>query len=170
MIQKNFFGTLVKSLALFAFAVALLGKSSPAEAGFCSFTGICPGEDSGSDPQEEDGYKPTTLRLCNRSSSKVFVAYTRNMGNKGWNSSGWYQVEAGKCKDQNIGTYNGDVYVYAEAGSASWGRSDASFCVHNTQGFSYPNSDKMACNSTGQKRVNMSRWSVSKGINTHNFN
>jgi len=159
MIRKKFFDTLVKSLTLSAFAIVLVGSPSR-------------GEDSGSDLQTFSSSSYTYFNLCNKSSKVIFAAYASATAGRGLVSTGWTSIKPGQCKNKSVSGKNSDVFVYAEENSygVKWKGNDASLCVHDTETFNYPNSDKMSCNAAGQKRVSMTRWSVSqKSPHTYDF-
>ncbi|NEP89818.1 MAG: DUF1036 domain-containing protein [Okeania sp. SIO2C2] len=91
---------------------------------------------------------------------------------KGFLSRGWYGIESGKCSkitiDQN---YQGNVYVYRNYNQCEheWGSGKYSFCINAVDKFTISESDKVSCSGSNQKRVSMSKFSVSPGTNIWNF-
>lgn len=151
MIRKKFFGTLTKSLTLSAFVVALVSSPSRGD----------------SDPQGFSTSR-TAFKFCNKSAKVIFAAYAFPFSG-GWASRGWTSMKPGQCsKYIVVSGIHRDVFVYAESNDGvRWYGNDGSFCVHETDDFSYSNSDKRSCNAAGQKRVSMTKWSASR--NTYNF-
>lgn len=131
-------------------------------------------ESQGHARQVRDQKSTSSLNFCNRTSNQtVYAAYLSFDAPNGWQSHGWYSVEMGKCRQVSIGrSYNGDIFVYGEVnqGNSTWGRGDTSFCVHRTQAFTVPNSDRSACTANEYKKVSGSKFSIETGINTWNFN
>lgn len=115
----------------------------------------------------------SVLTLCNDNSDrKIFASLLRSMGGStGWQSIGWYGVEAGKCRAIEMGTYDGKVYVHAkdEFNETSWGEGNQVYCIHATEAFKIDNADTSACNGTGQVKVKSDEVAVAEGNATHTF-
>jgi uncharacterized membrane protein len=115
------------------------------------------------------------LNLCNNTTDKVLEASYATNVNSLWPSAGWTAMNPGKCTLVDLGTYTGNVYVYAEwnQGQMFWGGTTSfNFCVHRTQNFSIADSTNVsACNSnTLQKMVPGIPGTVGIGPTTFNFN
>lgn len=111
----------------------------------------------------------TSLNFCNQTNNPIYTSYVAYDQNNGWQSRGWYRVEAQQCRDVSLQReYRGNVYMYGEynQGEQYWGGNDASFCVHRTNRFDLPNADRSACNGRDWKRVSMRLFSVRPGQNT----
>ena len=113
----------------------------------------------------------TTLNLCNRNTDRgIFGAIMRQVVGAGWQSTGWYSAAAGQCTSVALGTYTGNVYVYAQDQyqQTSWGDGPASFCVNKTAAFSINNADTAPCTDPTLMKVNADEISVVDGTNTWN--
>lgn len=91
---------------------------------------------------------------------------------KGLLSQGWYPIQVEKCREIMVAqNYNGLVYVYGmyNIGEKEWGKGLRYFCVDIVNVFNIPDSDKVICNGNNQKRVPMTEFFVSPGINNYSF-
>jgi uncharacterized membrane protein len=173
--NKIVFGFLSGSVTLSTLLTLVFGLPLPARADFCDTivgSAICidPPEESGSDVQTGGNSSRAILNLCNSTSAPIYTAYVKYSSSKGWSSQGFYKVEVNRCRPIDLGSYRGDVYVYAQRGQQiSWGRNDAFFCINKTNAFDLPNSDMISCNGSELKRVGMSKQTVTAGQNTHSF-
>jgi uncharacterized membrane protein len=126
-------------------------------------------------PVARDAGKMTVLRLCNHSDTQqVLAAYawwdTRNRTNPGWTSEGWYGIERGQCIDLEVAeAFTGPVYIYGMAESGTWTGPDAKFCVDVTNSFEVRHSDQASCGAHPFRRVGMSKFQVSPGVNPWNY-
>lgn len=115
----------------------------------------------------------TTLHLCNENvDRKVYVAHLRQAGGgAGWQAVGWFGVDRSKCRDVEMGTYTGKIFVYAddEYHETSWGEGNTQFCVNRTNAFSINNADTAACTETQLKRVKSDEYTVVSGMNNITF-
>ncbi len=136
----------------------LLGRLDPT----CKGRIFNPNPDSGStiqvEPQTPRDQITSQIRFCNKTSNEtVYGAFSSFQGSSGWRSDGWYEVKPKLCKTINVGRgYQGDIYVFAQSDTSSWGKGDASFCVNKTESFSISNSDK-SCNGKDYKLVKMTK-------------
>jgi uncharacterized membrane protein len=120
----------------------------------------------------------TTLRMCNNSSypwvAAAYAFWDRRPGQVGWTSDGWWTIDRGECQQVTVhggpsgNAYTGDVYVYGEHNTVSWGGSDAKFCVQD-RSFTFTTSDEMNCSGGTRKKVGMDKYTVQPGTNTWNF-
>ncbi len=111
----------------------------------------------------------SVLSLCNHNTDRaVYSAHLKPKTGAGWQSSGWYKVEAGKCTDLNLGTYVGKVFLYAqdELNEATWGGGPVKFCVKQGAAFSFNNADTIPCTEAGQLKVASDEVSVAPGKTT----
>ncbi|MBD2025870.1 DUF1036 domain-containing protein [Leptolyngbya sp. FACHB-711] len=166
----------LNSLTVLALSAFLFGSQQPAKAGICDWLGICGSEESGSEtqspgPSRSAPASSTTLKLCNKTSSTIYSAYAHWAGNEGWKSQGWYTIQGNGCANLSLGSYSGDVYIYATAANGTYSGRDANFCIQRGSAFTIPSSDRSSCNGSGQTRVGMSRFRLNRGVaNTYNFN
>lgn len=109
----------------------------------------------------------SVLSLCNRNTDRVvYAAHMKQMGSgAGWQAVGWFKVPAGQCLDQNLKSYVGKVYLYAEDEfqESSWGEGSVRFCVKEGAAFSVNNADAVDCAAAGLKRVTSDAVSVQPG-------
>lgn len=123
------------------------------------------------DVNDDPPSKSTILNLCNNTTSNLYVARVQLSGNQGWKSEGWTQVSPKNCRAVNIGSYQGNVFIYAyNEQNGTYGGGDAYFCVNNTDGFDFANSDARNCTGGNLKKVGMTKWRVNPGTNRYNFN
>ncbi len=85
--------------------------------------------------------RPTKLRFCNNTPFEhIYAGFSfwddgSAMGRAGWSAKGWKKIKQGKCKTTSIPNdtygyaYSGDVYVFASAEGAWWGKNSPAMCV-----------------------------------------
>lgn len=118
--------------------------------------------------------KPTSLRLCNRSSRPmIYGAVAYWAGEEfGWTSEGWMRIPSGRCDNFDLGDdYSGAVYVYGSSDDGTeWNGRDSDFCVKAYESFDIENSDKLQCRSREYSIVGMVRQTIKPGrVNTYSF-
>lgn len=115
----------------------------------------------------------TTLHLCNENTDrKIYAAYLKQAGGgAGWQSVGWFGVDSGKCRDVEMGTYTGKVFLYAddEYHQTNWGEGETRFCVNQTNAFSINNADTVACTDATLKKVKSDEYTLVSGMNNVSF-
>lgn len=115
--------------------------------------------------------KNTYINFCNQTSYPIAFAVAYRDG-KVWHSKGWWMVNQGECNKVSVRqNYNDNIYVYGmyNQGEREWGRGQYSFCIDNINPFNISESDKVICNGNNQKRVPMTEFFVSPGINNYSF-
>jgi Protein of unknown function (DUF1036) len=132
-------------------------------------------------PPPGDGQQQTILRMCNVSNhATVNAAYaywdSETRGRQpGWTSVGWYTLPKGQCAALPIignstnETYLGYVYIFGVDGGEEWRAQDGAFCIDDTSGFVFPDSDKMPCDRPPLRRVGMARFHIEPGENDWQF-
>ncbi len=111
----------------------------------------------------------TYVRYCNKTPGVVFhstVMYEDNT----WTSKGWGRLNAGECKVQSKGRYDGDLYIggfWVDNGQKRFWQGPAEFCVHSSNAFEYPFANSMTCEGDKQ-RLGFYQMHVGRGV--HNFN
>ncbi|WP_197409503.1 DUF1036 domain-containing protein [Erythrobacter sp. YT30] len=85
--------------------------------------------------------RSTKLRLCNETDEEFIYAGFgfwddgSAMGETGWSAKGWKKIGKGRCQTTTIPNYatgeayGGDVYLFATANGAWWGRGAVAMCV-----------------------------------------
>lgn len=115
----------------------------------------------------------TTLHLCNDNPDrKIYAAYLKQTGGgAGWQSVGWFGVDATKCRDIDVGTYTGKMYVYAddEFHETNWGEGEPKFCVNKINAFSINNADTTECAGADLKKVKSDEYTLVSGVNNITF-
>ena len=114
-------------------------------------------------------FAQTKIKFINNTNELVSAAYVKYTGEtNGWESHGWYNVNAGENKEINLGDYQySKVYIYAYSKSLFWGNGNFQFCIDTKNAFVYANADKN-CNNTKKK---FSELKITKGtVNTWTFN
>lgn len=115
-------------------------------------------------------YNPTNIKVQNNTDKLLYFCYTAYNGSNGWQSNGWYKVDANSSTTIDIGLYTGNIYLYAEynSGELSWFDSNAkfTFCIDKSNAFNIQNADSRDCSNSNYKRVKMSEFSITPGVFT----
>lgn len=116
----------------------------------------------------------TIVNVQNNTNKLIYFCYSAYNGSNGWQSNGWYKVDAYSYTSIDIGSYNGNIYLYAEynAGESAWFDSNSkySFCIDKSNAFNIPNADNRDCSNSNYKRVKMSEFSITPGVFTWTLN
>jgi len=116
----------------------------------------------------------TYIKVNNNSNYETYFCYGYYTESIGWVSKGWYKIEAKKTINIDLGIYQGNTYLYAEAQSGAYIWTDVnskySFCVSKFEAFNIPNTFTCNCPESSHKRVKVFELKVAPGENVWNIN
>lgn len=112
-------------------------------------------------------FSQTKVQFSNCTAETIYVCYAKWENSwEGWTTRGWYAINGYSQKTLDIGNYEGYIYTFAENDNGvKWTGNNATLCINRPNAFTFPNSDKSACNT----RESFDAYYVSPGCNIYRF-